>query len=263
MLRTMLAAFAVCAVATVDAFAPCAPLLAGPRAGAAPALRGVPAGGARIAAPPSVRAVRRAPLQLQALFGIGEDIKKVGVIGATGGVGRLAVAYLLEKGARCPPLAARGGPRLVECKTPTAFVVPVADVIIVCARAPARRAQDTPCAPLCAARTAPRSCSRRISSSSSATPATRRLATVFPLVCAALPATRAAMQRRSVAADRSFPASLTSRCVALHVGPSFSLARSLARSGLTAAISGVDALIVASGTTAFPTDKWGPNQVVQ
>jgi hypothetical protein len=42
----------------------------------------------------------------QALFGIGEDkIKKVGVIGATGGVGRLAVAYLLEKGAstRCAP----------------------------------------------------------------------------------------------------------------------------------------------------------------
>ena len=30
--------------------------------------------------------------------------------------------------------------------------------------------------------------------------------------------------------------------------------------GLVQAIAGVDALIVATGTTAFPTDKWGPDQ---
>jgi hypothetical protein len=34
-----------------------------------------------------------------------------------------------------------------------------------------------------------------------------------------------------------------------------------AQTGLTGAIAGVDALIVATGTTAFPTDKWGPNKV--
>ena len=38
------------------------------------------------------------PLELRALFGFGGGKEKVGVIGATGGVGRLAVAYLLEKG---------------------------------------------------------------------------------------------------------------------------------------------------------------------
>ena len=43
----------------------------------------------------------RTPLQLQSLFGIGgSGKKKVGVIGATGGVGRLTVAYLLEQGLR-------------------------------------------------------------------------------------------------------------------------------------------------------------------
>ena len=47
----------------------------------------------------------RAPLHLQALFGIGGGgKKKVGVIGATGGVGRLTVAYLLEQGLRRPCL---------------------------------------------------------------------------------------------------------------------------------------------------------------
>ena len=265
MLRTMLAAFAVCAVATVDAFVPSAPLLAVPRAGAAPALRGVPAvGRARAAARASLRGVRGGPLQLQALFGIGENIKKVGVVGATGGVGRLAVAYLLEKGARCAPLRllpARGG------RVWAAFVVPAADVITVRARRSTRHAQDTPCAPLSAARTAPRSCSRPISSSSSATPATRRSATVLPspVLCAA-PVTRAAMHRCSIAADRRLRPSLPLLQLALLPFPGAAhvpLVLPRARAGLTAAIAGVDALIVASGTTAFPTDKWGPNQVVQ
>ena len=94
------ACFAVIAVVAVNAFAPPSPLRV-------PELRGL-AGRSRIGASASGARTRglREPLPLQALFGIGEDkIKKVGVIGATGGVGRLAVAYLLEKGAstRCAP----------------------------------------------------------------------------------------------------------------------------------------------------------------
>jgi hypothetical protein len=141
MRRTLLAACAaVIADIAVDAFAPPSTLRASRRA-AVPELRGLAAGRSRVGASASGARTRglRVPLPLQALFGIGEDtIKKVGVIGATGGVGRLAVAYLLEKGAS-PRCAQRSSP-------PTEFVlrafgssIPVprsAADVIMCARRP-------------------------------------------------------------------------------------------------------------------------------
>ena len=114
---------------------------------------------------PRFSSIKRAPLQLQAIFGLGEKskTKKVGVIGASGGVGRLAVAYLIEKG-----------------------------------------------------------CDVR------------------------------AIVRNKERASELLPATIEFR-VGDTVDPTLG-------DGLAAAIEGVDALIVATGTTAFPTDKWGPNK---
>jgi hypothetical protein len=87
---SLFSALLTCALFSSDAFSPSSiiiPLRAGLTA---------PRIGDRV---PSRARATTTPLHLKALFGIGgSGKKKVGVIGATGGVGRLAVAYLLEQG---------------------------------------------------------------------------------------------------------------------------------------------------------------------
>ncbi len=80
----------VCAMVSCDAFAPSSIII--------PLRVGLAAPRIRDRVPSRARATTT-PLHLKALFGLGGSGKKrVGVIGATGGVGRLAVAYLLEQG---------------------------------------------------------------------------------------------------------------------------------------------------------------------
>ncbi len=149
--------------AVLVSFAPRPAVLVSARRGAAGPLRGEDRRGGLRVGPRA--AARDAPLQLRALFGMGgrKQKQKVGVIGATGGVGRLSVAYLLEQGYDVRAI--------VRSKESAAELLP-ADIDVV------------------------------------------------------LGDTR---------------------------DPTFG-------EGLTEAIAGVDALIVATGTTAFPTDKWGPNK---
>ena len=98
---SLFAAVLACALFSSDAFSPSS-IITPLRAGlTAPSIR---AAGER-ANPtlrdrvPSRARATTTPLHLKALFGLGgSGKKKVGVIGATGGVGRLAVAYLLEQG---------------------------------------------------------------------------------------------------------------------------------------------------------------------
>jgi len=150
-----------------DAFALNPTVLVSARQGAAGPLRGAELRVGLRVVPRAVGVPRaaRAPLQLRALFGMGggKGKQKVGVIGATGGVGRLAVAYLLEQGYDVRAI--------VRSEESAAKLLPANIEVML---------GDT--------------------------------------------------------RDPTFGA------------------------GLTEAIAGVDALIVATGTTAFPTDKWGPNQ---
>lgn len=86
---SLFAALLACALFSSDAFSPSS-IIIPLRAGSAPRIRD------RV---PSRARATTTPLHLKALFGLGgSGKKKVGVIGATGGVGRLAVAYLLEQG---------------------------------------------------------------------------------------------------------------------------------------------------------------------
>ena len=97
---SLFAAVLACALFSSDAFAPCSNInlragLTAPRIRAA-GERANPTFRDRV---PSCARATTTPLHLKALFGLGgSGKKKVGVIGATGGVGRLAVAYLLEQG---------------------------------------------------------------------------------------------------------------------------------------------------------------------
>jgi len=299
MRRTLLAACAaVFAVATVDAFVSPSPLSASRRA-ALPELRGLAAGRSRVGTGGSARGLH-APLPLQALFGIGEDnIKKVGVIGATGGVGRLAVAYLLEKGAS-PGCAPRSRPaEFVWRAFGSSIPVPrPAGDVVVRARRPCPlslsagysvraivRSKDrakellpaeielklgdtcdpafgdgslTPCLACyicCTAlwghRLNPKplieACSSLLSSLPSSLP--------YLLPSSAFPR------------PSSLPPLLRPQALSLTRTPTLTLflprlfLTLYAHTGLSGAIAGVDALIVATGTTAFPTDKWGPNKV--